>query len=443
MTKPEAAPPAGPVHLNLPFREPLLDPDAAWSDGRVATGSRSDGRAWSVVAPTSTGPTPAGFEAIAERLRSTRRGVMVCGPRIGVGGHATPLVRLARTLGWPILADPLSGVRHGCHDRSSVVDGYDVFLRSQEFCARHRPDVVLRFGGLPTSKPLQRYLQGSLSDAARPKPHILVASPRTWPDPLFAATDVVHAEADAFSDAVADLASSGGAAGSTDDGWLRLWRRSSAIVRAALDTSLDADTAMFEGRVPFEVMKLLPEGGILFAGNSMPVRDLDTFAGSSGKDIEVIGNRGASGIDGVLSTALGAATVERRATALLVGDLSFLHDLGGLQIAARHGLSLVVVLINNDGGGIFSFLPQSRLGPAFESYFATPHGLDLEPAVRMCGGRFARAKTWAEFTRHVGQGFGEARLTVVEVVTDRTRNYERHEEIVGVALRRLRAEAVA
>ncbi len=432
-----SAPPAGPVHLNVPFREPLLDPDAASSAQRMATGGRSDGRPWSIVDPTSTCATPAVLERIAHQLQSTPRGLIVCGPRIGARGDAAPVARLARMLGWPILADPLSGMRHGRHDRTNVVDGYDVFLRSDAFCVQHPPDVVLRFGGLPTSKPLQRYLQ-----TAGPGHHLLVASPRTWPDPLFTTSEIIHAEAEAFSDTLAGLLSSRRAVGSAHT-WLDEWRRSSAIIRESMDAALGSDAEMFEGRIPVEVTKLLPHGGILFIGNSMPVRDLDTFVPSCGKDIEVLGNRGASGIDGVVSTALGAAAVERRPAALIVGDLSFLHDVGGLQIAARHGLGLVVIVVNNDGGGIFSFLPQSRLGPTFEPYFATPHGLDLEPAVRMCKGRFARVTTWAEFDRAVGQGCSEPELTVVEVVTDRARNYERHEEIVAIALRRLRTAAEA
>jgi 2-succinyl-5-enolpyruvyl-6-hydroxy-3-cyclohexene-1-carboxylate synthase len=191
--------------------------------------------------------------------------------------------------------------------------------------------------------------------------------------------------------------------------------------------------------VPDDLVALLPDDAVLVVGNSLPVRHIDTFVGGTDKTLRILANRGANGIDGVLSTALGVAAGSGRPTALLVGDLSFLHDLGGLQIAARHGIDLLVVVLNNDGGAIFSFLPQASLGDTFERYFVTPHGLDLEPAVHMCGGTFVRPATRDAFRSAVHDQLRRPGLRVIEVRTDRGQTRERHAAIVEHALARLHA----
>jgi 2-succinyl-5-enolpyruvyl-6-hydroxy-3-cyclohexene-1-carboxylate synthase len=183
----------------------------------------------------------------------------------------------------------------------------------------------------------------------------------------------------------------------------------------------------FEGKVFSELAKILPAGAVLYAGSSMPVRDLDTFFPAVDRPIRFLSNRGANGIDGVVSSALGASTV-LQPLVLVIGDVSFYHDLNGLLAARLHDLDATIVVLNNDGGGIFSFLPQHG-EPGFETLFGTPHGLDFEPAVRMYGGAFTRVTEWEGFERATREAIASRGLHVVEVPTDRERNVVLHREL--------------
>jgi 2-succinyl-5-enolpyruvyl-6-hydroxy-3-cyclohexene-1-carboxylate synthase len=214
--------------------------------------------------------------------------------------------------------------------------------------------------------------------------------------------------------------------------WLRLWQATDAIARDVLASAIGDFTEPFEGRVFTELAELLPEGAHLFVGSSMPVRDCDTFFWPQHRsEIAVLGNRGANGIDGVTSTALGvsAASGGNTPTVLVIGDLSFYHDLNGLLAARLHHLNLTVVLVNNDGGGIFSFLPQAAYPEHFEQLFGTPTGLDFESAVRMYGGDFTRITTWDQFRDAVGKGLRDDGLHVIEVRTARELNVIMHRQL--------------
>ena len=419
--------PRGPVHLNLPMREPLIDLAEEASSCRAA----DDGRPPStVVHAASDEPSTAALRALARTLGACERGLVVCGPDAAGEDGAEAIARLAERRGWPILADPLSGLRFGPHDRSCVVDAYDVLLRDPDFCGTHRPDAVLQLGAPAVSAALQGFLS-----TARSRCHVVVAPRGSWPDPLHRATDVVRARPGALCSALAGLLP----AGAPRSPWLAAWCATSAVARGALDELLTQERLMCEGTVLARLRDLLPAGSALHVGNSLPVRALDTFVGSSARALAVTCNRGASGIDGVLSTALGAGAVRTAPTVLVVGDLSFLHDIGALQIAARHRLSLLVIVVNNDGGGIFSYLPQASLGADFETFFATPHGLDLVGAVAMCNGRHAVATSWEELATAVEAALCRGGLDVIEVRSDRAVSRERHAYILDRALARVRA----
>ncbi len=422
-------PPAGPVHLNLPMREPLID--AAEEDQALRARPAQPGpqAPYVRVRPFRTTLESGALRAIAQELRGLERGLIVCGPNLEAGS-AGAIALLARKLGWPILADPLSGLRFGGHDRSLVVDAYDVLLREPGFFARNQADAVIQLGDPPVSKALGQFLA-----YRRRRAHLIVAEPGTWPDPLHIATDVVRAEAAEFCLGLLDMADL--AAPSHD--WSNSWLEAARAVRDALNQVLKAESTMFEGKVVTELLGLLPEGSLLQVGNSMPVRDLDAFAGHSQCALSVRCNRGASGIDGVLSTALGAAAARRSPTALVLGDLSFLHDLAGLHIAARYPISLLVVVINNDGGGIFSFLPQAALDKGvFETFFGTPHGVSFAGAADVGRARYRRVASWDCFRSAVDAALKEPGLHLLEITGDRTRNLKAHQQALDLALRRLR-----
>ena len=368
----------------------------------------------------------ADVRALAETLARCGRGLLIAGAdAAATGEEARAIGRLATALGWPLLADPVSGVRFGGGDGDDVVvDAYDVLLRSRRFSSvAAAARAVVRVGGLPVSKALLQAIEGS------PARQIVIAPPGRWPDPFLVAADIVWADPAAACDSVAARIEGR----PLDGAWLRLWREAAAAARRHIDRALERSGELFEGRVARALCERLAEDWLLWVGNSMPVRDLDTFVSRTGCRARVLANRGASGIDGTLSSALGAAGARRERVALLTGDLAFLHDAGGLQIAARQRLDLLIVVVNNDGGGIFSFLPQAELGEAFETYFVTPHGLDLAKATEMARGRHRRAETPERLAEALDAALGEKGLRVVEAVVSRETNRRIRDAIVETA----------
>jgi 2-succinyl-5-enolpyruvyl-6-hydroxy-3-cyclohexene-1-carboxylate synthase len=399
------AEPAGPVHLNWPFREPLVPTPAPACDSpgvRVATGRLA--------------PSPSMILHLTTQLESGN-GVIVCGPQDDAD-FSEAVVQLAKRLQWPLLADPLSGVRRGQHDLSAVIDAYDAFLHDEATIKRLAPRVVLRFGGMPTSKPLLLYLQ------RYPAARQILIDPGGWREPTGLASDVLHVDASLLCQALLEVQPVQPA------DWLSTWTDVNRCTRAAINDHLDEIEELFEGKVFSKLSELLPAGALLFVGNSMPVRDLDTFLPAGAMDLRCLANRGANGIDGVVSSALGTSAAGGGPVILVIGDVSFYHDMNGLLAARRHDLDLLVVLINNDGGGIFNFLPQAAgATEQFEMLFGTPHGLDFRPFVEGYGGRFVRVEDWPGFLTSVAEGLQHGGLQVVEVPTDRARNVDLHRQV--------------
>lgn len=420
--------PFGPVHLNFPFREPLI-PD--WDSSPASAPVNTDAVAGSFAAVPTKRPIHVSegqrmlsadeLSPLADLLASYRRGLIVCGPQRNPG-LAEAVARLGERLGFPILADPLSGLRYGKHDRSWVIDAYDAFLRDEGFCQRNGPDVVLRFGAAPTSKALTLFL--ARHQQAR---HIVVDEGAGWRDPFHLADHMVYADPVGLAHALADALP--GDLQHADRSWGRAWLQVNATSRRVVAEQAASFDELFEGRIFPELAKVLPDGATLYVGNSMPVRDLDSFLPSSDKAWRCLANRGANGIDGVVSSSLGVSAAGDGPVVLVIGDLSFYHDLGGLLAAKAYDLDLTVVLVHNDGGGIFSFLPQARVADHFEPLFGTAHGLDFAPAVAMYGGRFTKISNWEEFGQALRRGIEQGGLHVVEVPTSRESNVQMHRSV--------------
>jgi 2-succinyl-5-enolpyruvyl-6-hydroxy-3-cyclohexene-1-carboxylate synthase len=419
------AAPRGPVHLNFPTREPLVPlPGEAvptLADDIAATG-RAEGRAFTTVSGNLAFPDDSAIAALAADLAATERGLIVCGPQDDPA-LAPAIARIAAALGYPLLADGLSQVRSGPHDRALVIDTFDAFLRDDTTCRALAPEVVLRFGAPPTSKPLAQYL--SRYTASR---NILIDGVAGWRDPAFLTSDVLLADPIAICDALA--ARIGAGAASRSD-WATTWLDTNARTRVAIDAQLTASDDFSEGRIFSELAALLPAGATLYAGNSMPVRDLDTFLPAGERTVRCLSNRGANGIDGVNSSALGVAAVSDGPVVLVIGDLSFFHDLNGLLAAKLHALRATIVVVNNDGGGIFSFLPQASAVPhdRFELLFGTPIGLDYAAAATLYGASFHRAAGWSDFRTAVANGIDGDGLSIVEVCTERVSNVTQHRAV--------------
>ena len=310
-------------------------------------------------------------------------------------------------------------MRCGEHDRSHVVAHYDVLLRGKAFAAAHLPQLALRLGDMPTSKPLREWLAGA--------PQVAIDPHAAWHEPTRAAELILEA---ASGPACAALA--GALEMRTvdrDPGWLASWRAADALVPTALAEADDG----FEAKLLAALEPALPDGALVWSSSSMPVRDVEACFPSSAKPLRFLANRGANGIDGVVSSAAGAALASGRPTFLLIGELALLHDLGGLISARRAGAELTIVCIDNGGGGIFDFLPVAeRADPElYEGHIATPVGIELERVAALAGIAHSRADTPAELQAAIGSP------GLVEVRTDRGRNVALHRELAERVAARL------
>jgi 2-succinyl-5-enolpyruvyl-6-hydroxy-3-cyclohexene-1-carboxylate synthase len=398
--------PAGPVHLNLPFRKPLeptpVDGDVPADLPALATRGREGDRPF---VRTTTGAAAVGEEdrrTLAREL-DAERGLLVAGPADAPGVDGESIAALSHATGFPVLADPLSGLRYGGHVRTTpVIGGYDGFLDPRLTGEWPDPDVVLRFGASPTSKPLREYL-------ARTDARQFVVDPAAgWREAAFAATDLVVADPGTLAWRVAQALGRG----SGSDGWRDRWLDADATHFAAFEGS-----SFCEGRLLATVVEEAPDPSTVFVSNSMPVRDMDRFGAPSTASLTVLGNRGASGIDGIVSTALGAGSATTDPLTLVTGDLAYYHDMNGLAALGRCDVDATIVIVNNDGGGIFHMLPIADFEPPFTAQFVTPHGLDFAPTEDLYDLSFARVPP-ERFRDTYTDAVASEGTQVIEVETD-------------------------
>jgi 2-succinyl-5-enolpyruvyl-6-hydroxy-3-cyclohexene-1-carboxylate synthase len=346
----------GPVHLNFPLREPLA-PEAEQLEAADWRG-REDGRPWTELREHASAPHADDVHDLASRIAAEPRGVIVCGPcheNVAEGASG-----LAAAAGWPLLAEPTSGARCGDHDRSHVVAHYDVLLRIDDFAARNAPGMVVRVGDMPTSKPLRAL-------AARSS-QIVIDPHGAWHEPTRTAELVLHAAGEPTLSALASAVEM--RTGVREAAWVRGWKDADAKVWSALETA----SAGFEGKVLAALEPEIPDGALVWVSSSMPIRDVEAYFPQSPKRLRFLANRGANGIDGVVSSAMGAALATGLPTWVLIGELALQHDAGGLLAARRAGVDLEIVCVNNGGGGIFDFLPVAEHADpaAYETHIATP-----------------------------------------------------------------------
>jgi 2-succinyl-5-enolpyruvyl-6-hydroxy-3-cyclohexene-1-carboxylate synthase len=382
----------GPVHLNWPLREPLVPASV-----RPAPGGRTGGRPWLAVAPREQAAARLG-----DHIEAPSRGVIVAGR--DDAGLAPELPALALAAGYPLLADPLSGARRG----GAAIAHYDLLLRDGEFACGHAPEVVVRVGDLPTSKPLRAWLAGL--SASR---QILVDPQLAWQDPAAVVELVLHADPRALEPPPP-----------APPDWLDRWRAADAAAAQAIELALGDELS--EPNVARALATELPSQATLFVAASMPVRELEWFAPVRADPPRVLSNRGANGIDGTLSSALGAAAVTDGPVVALIGDVAFAHDIGGLLAASRLGLSLTIVLINNAGAAIFDYLPVSRERDVYEQHVATPTTINFERAAALYGLRYERPQTLAELRASIAAPAG---LALIEVRTDRSEGVALHARV--------------
>jgi 2-succinyl-5-enolpyruvyl-6-hydroxy-3-cyclohexene-1-carboxylate synthase len=424
--------PGGPVHLNWPLREPLDPPASPIEVGARLAELGAEARPVPAIARRDPAPAPGEVEALVALVRRVERGVVACGPNDEREGLAGAVAELARAAGWPLLAEPTSGLRCGPHVAGGAVLGAsDLFLRDARFAGGHRPEAVLRIGRAPTSKAQRLWLE-----AAPPEALWLVDPDQAWHDESALATRWIVADAQQLCRGAAEALR--GMPPRAGD-WLRDFEAVEAAATRAAAKQVDDDGRLLQPRAVRELAAALPPDAWLYVSNSMPVRDVDAFWPVSRAPLRVLSSRGASGIDGVTSAALGAAAVTDARLCLLTGDLAFLHDVGGLLAARRHSLRATLVVLDDDGGGIFSFLPIAAHGEGvdFEALFRTPHGVDLAHAAALAGARYHRVGSWPEYRDALAAGFSHDGLSIVHVPVDRDANVAQHRAVDAAVAREL------
>lgn len=417
----------GAVHLNFPFRKPL-EPTLVESDLRVLADER-EGDVFTRISRSEFPPTLPQVRLITQAIREARRGLIICGPRHMGDSFHHAIADLARVTRFPVLADPLSGVRF--HPKiNHVVGGYDTFLRST---AWESPDVVLHFGAAPTSQALDDYL-----NQITPFARIAVSADGHWHDPNHRITHFIWADPYTLAERVAKHLSYTSSR-ELDEAWIEQIGRAETTTWEVIDTEL-LEGDYFDGAVLADVVDLLPNHAMLYVASSLPVRHLDQFGKPNTMALRVFANRGASGIDGTISSALGAASSNPSLPLTLVtGDLAFYHDMNGLLAVKRCGVKATIVVINNDGGGIFYRLPVSKFDPPFTDLFVTPHGLNFEPAAQMYGLDYALARDRESFRQAYAASLESPNSTIIEVPTNAEHDLARRNAIMSRVIERMKA----
>ncbi|MBK5219441.1 MAG: 2-succinyl-5-enolpyruvyl-6-hydroxy-3-cyclohexene-1-carboxylic-acid synthase [Thermoleophilia bacterium] len=409
----------GPVHLNLPWREPLAPvpvEGAVTATDPLALEGRA-GRPLTAVTRLDREPSAFLLEEVAGHIGDAIAGVIIAGRQLDPELRE-PLAHLARAAGFPILAEPTSQLRCGSHDRSHLVTTYDQLLRDEHFARSVVPDLVLRFGEMPTSKPLRTWLADSGAD------QIVIDPYGGWNEPSRRAAALLRADPTELAAGWATRLEK------EERGEPRAWIEAERAARAVLDGELGG-TEISEPALHLALGRAHRDGDLVYTASSMPIRDQEAFLAPAGTDALFLSNRGANGIDGLISSGIGAAHASGRPTTIVSGDLGLLHDLGGL--AALRGVSTPVriVVIDNNGGGIFHFLPQAEaLGEGeFEALLGTPRGVDAGRAAALFDLPHRRLESLDGLPGALAAGTG-----VIEVKTDRR---------AGVEARRRLAERVA
>lgn len=400
------SPVPGPVHVNFPLREPLLPALEPYPFSE----EQPD---YEIIAGELALPQAA-LERIAREISQYQKGLIICGP-MDQPSFSNAAIRLAEKLAFPILADPLSQLRL---DNSVIIDSYDAILKTDRVLAEFQPDFILRFGAMPVSKPLSLFMK-----KYRGIPHFIVDGQAGWRDPYHLGTKVIQMDETAFCQQLTNYVKK-----NENNEWLSQWQQVDQLAKTAIKAHMSQEAELEEGKVFYELFPRLPKDSTIFVGNSMPIRDVDTFFHKNNQGITVMANRGANGIDGVVSTALGAS-VYQQPLFLLIGDLSFFHDMNGLLAAKLYKLNMTIILVNNDGGGIFSYLPQAESKQHFEVLFGTPTGLDFQHAVEMYHGQYEKVTDWEHFSKAIKSAASYKGLNVIEIPTDRAKNLTSHRKM--------------
>jgi len=404
----------GPVHLNFAFREPLAplpEEGAVTATDPLALKGRGE-RPLTAMTPIDMEPTEFLLDEVAGHIAEAPVGVIVAGRQLDPELRE-PLAHLASAAGYPILAEPTSQLRCGPHDRSHVVTAYDLLLRDERFRENASPDLVLRFGEMPTSKPLRSWLAESGAD------QIVIDPLGDWNEPTRRAAALLRADP-------TELAAGWAARLGEDRPPPAMWMEAEQAAREAIESELSEAGELTEPSLQLALANAYANGDLVYTASSMPIRDQEAFLPSAATDVTFLCNRGANGIDGLISSGIGAAHATGKPTTILTGDLGLLHDIGGLAALRDVSTPVRIVVIDNDGGGIFHFLPQEQAlaNEEFESLLGTPRGVNVAKAAALFDLPHHRLESLAQLPSALAAGTG-----LIEAKTDRRANLDLHHRL--------------
>lgn len=398
--------PSGPVHVNVPFREPLLIDFQ--EDLPKATFTES-------IAP-EVRPSEHAMNILELAIEHAKKGLMIVG-EMAQDSNLEAVWNLIRHLKWPVLVESLSQLRSNIPDDcvDYIIDQYDALLKNETFKKVVVPDTVIRLGAQPVSKPLMQLLT-----KVHPPTYIVIDEDPMFRDSLAISTHHIQAPIGSWLNDVTVKTIH------KDQQYVQAWTEANHLVTNIVEAY--ALEATDEGAFAATLFKHLPENSDLFASNSMPIRDVDTFFNKTKKDVRIYANRGANGIDGVVSTAIGTQLATKRNSYLLIGDLAFLHDSNGLIATRYQHCDITIIVMNNDGGGIFSYLSQSSVEEHYEELFGTPSGLQFADLAKMYDAQYSAVQTKEEFAKMLDTP-KEKPLRIIEVFTNRSDNVQSHRKL--------------
>lgn len=435
----------GPVHLNLPFRDPLApqvdDDDREQLQNLLVSvdRGRKEGRTYTRSFPQcSTVPSQV-IEELCELVKAKSRTVLLCGEQDSGSDFGEEIARFSKIAAWPVIADPLSQLRFGPHTETpGLISTGDLLLRNSAFGRRMAPDCIVQIGATLTGKAVRSW--SLVHGQCR---HLSVDAEQRWNDPDHLASDLLCYDSRQLFSQLSD-ALEGGSFVREDTAWFDRWIEAEQVANQTLAEEFAHNRLLVEPAVGASLVAYLPDNCDFFLSSSMPVRDIDSFAPLSTKLIRVLSNRGTNGIDGVISSALGVAGENSfqkngRRTVLLIGDLAFLHDIGGLLAASRNELDLTIIVINNEGGGIFSFLPISEYGQEanFDAFFTTPHSLSFQSAAELYGLDYRKVESLSLFKSTLRAVSNNSGTGVIELCIDRNESVAFQEKLIALVGRNI------
>jgi 2-succinyl-5-enolpyruvyl-6-hydroxy-3-cyclohexene-1-carboxylate synthase len=416
--------PRGPVHINCHFREPLAPLTRKISSHYLRSLKRwkASGQPYTVYSVARKSTLNSNIDKFASVINATRKGLLVVG-RLKSEEEYQAVKSLSAQLNWPMFADILSGLRLG-NTQQNLISYFDLMLLAENVHDRLKPDTILHLGEQPASK---RFLQ--FVEKVQPENYLLVSNHSFRSDPAHRVTWRVVYHLEEFCDVIGPHLHTG-----VDKAWFQYLEDCCQALDKQITDIIASRTDMHEPGISRLLSEMIPESHLLFLSNSLPIREMDMFGDSGGARIRIAANRGVSGIDGTIASALGFATALNKPVTLLIGDLAFLHDLNSLALISSSPVPIIIILINNGGGGIFSFLPIAEFKEVFEPYFGTPHTFSFEHAAGLFHLDYASPQNLRELQNTYQAAAQEKKSVLIEVRTDRQDNYNFHLELYHQAI---------